>query len=82
MSSIGADALDNAIARALRKRITELPPFVTALVREPSTVGNEEPAQRLIADRLSASGFTVERVHVDGDAALADPARGLSAPLV
>ena len=76
MSSISPDALDNAIAGVLRERIAELPPFVSALVREPSTLGNEEPAQQMIADRLTASGFTVERVQVDGDAALADPHAG------
>ncbi len=74
--SSASDALDNAIAGALRERIAELPPFVTALVREPSTLGNEEPVQQLISDRLTASGFTVERIQVDGDAALADPHAG------
>jgi acetylornithine deacetylase len=69
-------ALDNIIADALRERIAELPLFVSALVHEPSTLGNEEPAQQLIADRLAASRFTVKRVRVDGDAALADPHAG------
>jgi acetylornithine deacetylase len=76
MSSLSADALDHAIAGVLRERIAELPPFVTALVREPSTLGNEAPVQQMIADRLTASGFGVERVEVDGDAALADPHAG------
>lgn len=76
MSSVSTDALDNAIAEVLRERVAELPQFVAALVREPSTLGNEEPVQRMIADRLTASGFTVERVQVDGDAALADPYAG------
>ncbi len=76
MSFVGVDSLDNAIADALRERMTGLSAFVTALVREPSTVGNEETAQQMIADRLTASGFTVERVQVDGAAALADPHAG------
>ncbi len=75
MSSVG-HALDNAIAGVLREHIAELPPFVTALVREPSTLGNEEPVQQMIVDRLTASGFTVERIQVDDDAALADPHAG------
>ncbi len=76
MSSLSAHALDNAIAGVLGERIGELAPFVSALVREPSTLGDEEPAQQMIADRLTASGFTVERVQVDSDAALADPHAG------
>jgi acetylornithine deacetylase len=72
----GAHELDNAIADALRERVGELPSFVAALVREQTTLGNEEPAQQLIADRLAASGFTVERVQIDADAALADPDAG------
>ena len=51
-----------------RERIAELAPFVSALVREPSTLGNEGAAQQMIADRLTASAFTVERVQVDADA--------------
>src|SRR5579872_1859705 len=76
MSPVSAHALDNRIADVLGERIAELPTLVSALVREPSTLGNEEPAQQMIADRLSASGFAVERVRVDGDAALADPDAG------
>jgi acetylornithine deacetylase len=45
-------------------------------VREQTTLGNEEPAQRLIAARLEAAGFEVERVQPDAEAALADPAAG------
>jgi acetylornithine deacetylase len=76
MASVDADALDTAVADVLRERIAELPSFVSALVREPSTLGNEEPVQQLIADRLIAAGFTLERVEVDGDAARADPHAG------
>jgi acetylornithine deacetylase len=76
MSSVDADALDTAVADVLRERIAELSSFVSALVREPSTLGNEEPVQQLIADRLIAAGFTLERVEVDGDAARADPHAG------
>ena len=45
-------------------------------MREQTTLGNEEPAQRLIAARLEAAGFEVERVQPDAEAALADPAAG------
>ena len=70
------DSLDRAIAEALRQRVDELPSLVAVLVREQSTLGNEEPAQRLIADRLDAAGFDVERVRPDADEALADPDAG------
>lgn len=76
MSADLAHSVDRAIAAVLRKRVGELPPLVAMLVREQSTLGNEEPVQRLIADRLAVAGFEVERIRPDADAALADPNAG------
>jgi acetylornithine deacetylase len=46
-------------------------------VREPSTLGNEEGAQRIVDERLQRLGFDVERVQPDAEAAAADPLAGL-----
>src|SRR5581483_1191911 len=54
----------------------ELPGLVAELVRERTTLGDEEGAQRLVAARLEAAGFDVVRVEPDAEAALADPAAG------
>ena len=54
------DRLRTAVA-ARRHEVVEL---TQALVRERSLVGDEEGAQRLIADRLAGLGFQVERVEV------------------
>jgi acetylornithine deacetylase len=71
-----SDRFERQVAEVLRERIDELPHLVAALVRERSTQGNEEAAQRLIADRLEAAGFEVSRVAIDSAAARADPLAG------
>jgi acetylornithine deacetylase len=70
------DELDRVILEAVRERLDELPSLVAALVREQSTLGNEAPAQDLVAGRLAAGGFAVERIEPDAEAALADPHAG------
>ena len=70
------DELGRAILETVRKRLDELPSLVAALVREPSTLGEEAPAQQLVSGRLAAAGFAVERIEPDGEAALADPEAG------
>ena len=73
------DELDRAILEAVRGRLNELPSLVAALVSQQSTLGNEEAAQDLVAGRLAAARFTVERIEPDAEAALADPHAGYPA---
>jgi acetylornithine deacetylase len=67
---------ERAIRAAVRERGDELTALASALVRERSTLGNEDGAQRIVAERLAAAGFTVARVEPDAAAALADPYAG------
>jgi acetylornithine deacetylase len=67
-----AERLRGAVAR----RRDELVELIGALVRERSLLGGEEGAQRLIAERLSALGFSVERVPVQPPADGEDPTWG------
>lgn len=57
-------------------RRDELVELTRVLVAEHSVLGNEEPVQRIVEERLRAIGFTTERVTVDAEAALADPYAG------
>ena len=69
-------ALRPAVARALPDTVS----FLQELVRVPSLLGNEEPAQRLVEERLRELGFEVRSVEPDA-AVLGDhPDSGL--PLV
>lgn len=65
-----------AIRAAVSDRRDELTALTSALIRERSLLGNEEGAQRIVADRLAAAGFSVRRVEPDAEAALADPNAG------
>jgi len=65
-----------ALRAAVERRRGELVELVGALVERPSTLGNEEPAQAVVEAHLRATGFAVERVQPDGEAALADPYAG------
>ena len=67
-----ADALRAAVAR----RRDELWELAAELVRRPSLLGSEEPAQALVDEHLRGSGLAVERVQPDAEAALADPTAG------
>ena len=64
------------ILAAVARRRDELVELTCALVREQSTLGNEEGAQRIVAARLEAAGFSVDRVEPNAEEALADPRAG------
>jgi acetylornithine deacetylase len=61
----------------IEQRRGELLELARELVRRPSTLGEEEPAQALVEEYLRAAGFEVERVEPDAEAALADPEAGI-----
>ena len=67
---------EKTIRKGVADRSDQLPALVSALVQEQSLLGHEEGAQRIIAHRLAAAGFAVERVEPDAEAALADPYAG------
>jgi acetylornithine deacetylase len=58
---------------ARREQLVEL---TRALVRERSLIGDEEGAQRVMADRLSELGFDVRRIEIDPPADDSDPTWG------
>ena len=72
--------LDSERKKTIRKGVADrsgqLHALVSGLVQEQSLLGDEEGAQRIIAQRLSAAGFAVERVEPDAEAARADPYAG------
>jgi len=67
---------EQTIRATIADRRDELTGLVSALVQQQSTLGHEEGAQRLIADRLASAGFTIERIEPDAKAALVDPYAG------
>ncbi len=67
---------EQAIRAAVRERRDELVALTTQLIRQPTTLGNEEGGQRIVADRLNEAGFTVARIEPDAEAALADSTAG------
>lgn len=73
------EALERVLREAVARRRRELYELAAELVRRPSLLGAEEEAQRLVASYLSSSGYTVERVQPDAEAALADPYAGYPA---
>lgn len=74
---MSSDSFDVAGLRdAVRARHQDLVDLASALIKIPTTVGNEEAAQMLIADRLEATGFDVSRVTPDAEAAATDPLAG------
>ena len=70
------DGLAGEVRAAVRRRHGELHELAAELVRRPSLLGAEADAQRLVADRLAAAGFSVEQVEPDAEAALAAPYAG------
>ena len=72
-STAGREA---TIRAAIADRRDELTGLVSALVQQQSTLGHEEGALQIIADRLTSTGFTVVRIEADTEAALADPYAG------
>jgi acetylornithine deacetylase len=65
-----------AVERALPASIS----FLQELVRVPSLLGEEEPAQRLVEERLRELGFAVRSVEPDASALAEHPDSGI--PLV
>ncbi|MGH3115592.1 MAG: M20/M25/M40 family metallo-hydrolase, partial [Gaiellales bacterium] len=61
------------VRQAVEDRLPATVAFLQELVRVPSLLGNEEPAQRLVEERLSELGFDVRSVEPDA-AALAEHA--------
>jgi acetylornithine deacetylase len=66
----------HTVKRALPNTVS----FLQELVRVPSLLGNEEPAQRLVEERLRELGFDVRSVEPDAAALAEHPGSGL--PLV
>ena len=71
-----SDRFERALSESLHRRLGELPGLVAELVREPSTLGNEEGAQQVVAARLARAGFEVDRVEPDAEAARDDADAG------
>jgi acetylornithine deacetylase len=71
-----ASSPEDAVLAAVERRRDELVELAAELVRVPSTLGQEEPAQRIVEQYLGAAGFDVVRVTPDADAALADEDAG------
>lgn len=76
----GSDSLSMDTAARLADHVAsrrhELIELTRALVAQRSVLGDEEPVQRVVEERLRAIGFAAERVYIDTEAALADPAAG------
>ena len=70
------DRLLDRLRAAVAARREELVELTQALVRERSLIGDEEGAQRLIADRLSGLGFQVQRIEIDPPGDEGDPTWG------
>ncbi len=74
--------IDPELRSIVHRRIESLAPYylsaLSDLVRIPSTVGRERPAQELVADLARAAGFDTEVWDVDRDALAADPRTGFA----
>jgi len=70
------DRLLDRLRAAVAARREELVELTQALVRERSLIGEEEGAQRLIAERLLGLGFQVQRVEIDPPDEDGDPTWG------
>jgi acetylornithine deacetylase len=68
--------VEQELRDAVERRRDELVELTRELVRRPSTLGSEGPAQELVEERLRSIGFDVERVEPDADDALSDPYAG------
>jgi acetylornithine deacetylase len=69
-------AIEHELRDAISSRSDELVALASELVKRPSTLGEEESAQRIVEDRLRDSGFSIARVQPDTAAALSDPTAG------
>jgi acetylornithine deacetylase len=70
----------SSLRRAVEAAFPDTVAFLQELVRVPSTLGNEEPAQALVEERLRGLGFAVRSLEPDVDVLAAHPDSGL--PLV
>ncbi len=68
--------MTEAVRRAVERRRGELLELAAELVRRPSMLGDEEPAQALVERYLGEAGFAVGRVVPNAEAALAAPEAG------
>ena len=73
MATFSAAEARRAVERALPASIS----FLQELVRVPSLLGNEEPAQRLVEERLRELGFDVRSVEPDAEALGTRPDSGI-----
>ena len=73
---MAASSPEDAVLAAVERHGDELLELAVELVRVPSTLGDEEPAQRIVEEFLAANGFDVLRVTPDAEAARADPLAG------
>lgn len=70
------DRLLERLRAAVVARREELVELTQALVRERSLIGDEEGAQRVMADRLAELGFQVRRIEIDPPGDEGDPTWG------
>jgi acetylornithine deacetylase len=68
------------IRRAVERGFAETIAFLQELVRVPSLLGNEEPAQQLVEKRLRDLGFEVQSIEPSADRLASHPDSGI--PLV
>jgi acetylornithine deacetylase len=54
------------VRKAVERALPETVSFLQELVRAPSLLGNEEPAQALVEQRLQGLGFDVRSIEPDG----------------
>jgi acetylornithine deacetylase len=65
------------VRQAVERGLPATVDFLRALVREPSTLGNEEGAQALVEERLRSLGFDVRSVEPDSEQLAGRPESGL-----
>ncbi len=70
------DRLVERLRAAVDARREELVELTRALVRERSLIGDEEGAQRVMAERLAGLGFQVRRIEIDPPGDDGDPTWG------
>ena len=65
------------VRQAVQRGLPATVDFLRTLVREPSTLGNEEGAQALVEERLQKLGFDVRSLQPDPDVLAQRPESGL-----
>jgi acetylornithine deacetylase len=70
----------DSIRRAVERRLADTIAFLQELVRIPSLLGNEEPAQQLVEKRLTDLGFAVRSFEPNAERLALHPDSGI--PLV